>query len=99
MTKPHPPAHTETAPLAPKTTKNYVHDNFVQTITAPPKKPEPYYIDSTHGKSNRFPLEESGLAPKYVNKKAYGKVPEYLSQRDKVRDVCLRRVCSCYMRG
>ena len=74
--------------MGQKTDKNFIRDNAYQTITAVPKKPVAQYIDSTHGKGNRFPLEESGLVPKFSTKKDFGKVPEYLTQRQRVCIAC-----------
>ena len=60
--KPPVPGRTELGTIAPRTTKNYVADNTIDAITAVPKKHQAAYIDSAGG---RFPLEESGLVPKY----------------------------------
>ena len=70
--------------MGQKSDTNYIRDNAYKTITAVPKKPVPQYIDAPSGKSNRFPLEDSGLVPKYVAKKDFGKVPEYLTRRERV---------------
>ena len=44
-----------------------------------PKKPEKKFVDTRGGATH--PLEASGLTPKYVNKKEYGKTPAYLEKR------------------
>ena len=50
-----------------KTTKNFITTNAVENIMAVPKKPAKNFADTRHG--DTFPLEESGLVPKYRNKK------------------------------
>ena len=50
-----------------KTTKNFITTNAVENIMAVPKKPAANMADTRHG--DTFPLEESGLVPKYRNKK------------------------------
>ena len=59
--------------------KNFITSNAVENIMSVPKKPAANFVDTRHGKTN--PLEPSGLAPKYVNKKDYGKTPVYLQRR------------------
>ncbi|XP_075936632.1 enkurin [Anarhichas minor] len=53
--------------------------DFVQTATAVTMKPQLTSVDTRHG--HRQLLETSGLVPKYIKKKHYGEVPEYLQQR------------------
>ena len=50
-----------------QSTKNFITTNAVENIMAVPKKPAANMADTRHGDS--FPLEESGLVPKYRNKK------------------------------
>nr|XP_046227533.1 enkurin [Scatophagus argus] len=73
--KPPVPARTDNPPMGFHTKRN-----FIQTATAVPMKPKPAYVDTSKG--HKQPLENSGLVPKYITKKDYGKVPEYLQQRN-----------------
>ena len=50
-----------------KTTKNFITTNAVENIMAVPKKPAANTVDTRHG--DTFPLENSGLVPKYRQKK------------------------------
>uniref|UniRef100_A0A3P8WXV3 Enkurin, TRPC channel interacting protein n=1 Tax=Cynoglossus semilaevis TaxID=244447 RepID=A0A3P8WXV3_CYNSE len=55
--------------------------DFVRTVTtAAPTKPQPTSVDTRKG--HKQLLENSGLVPKYIRKKDYGEVPEYLLQRN-----------------
>ena len=51
----------------------------VDIIKAVPKKPAPNFADTRKGDIHA--LEPSGLAPKYLKKKDFGKTPPYLSKR------------------
>jgi len=62
-----------------KTTKNFITTNAVENIMAVPKKPAANLADTRHG--DIFPLEESGLVPKYRNKKDFGNTPNYIVKR------------------
>jgi hypothetical protein len=62
-----------------KTTKNFITTNAVENIMAVPKKPATNFADTRHG--DTFPLEESGLVPKYRTKKDFGQTPEYIKRR------------------
>uniref|UniRef100_UPI0037E70F17 enkurin n=1 Tax=Semicossyphus pulcher TaxID=241346 RepID=UPI0037E70F17 len=53
--------------------------DFIKTATSVPMKPQPTSVDTSKG--HKQPLENSGLLPKYINKKHYGDVPKYLQQR------------------
>ncbi|KAK9527513.1 hypothetical protein VZT92_014070 [Zoarces viviparus] len=72
--KPDVPAQTD-RPLMGIHTKR----DFVQTATAVTMKPQLASVDTRNG--HRQLLETSGLVPKYIKKKDYGEVPEYLQQR------------------
>lgn len=65
--------------MAAKSGKNFITTNAIANITAVPKQPVPKYVDTPAGETHC--LEESGLLPKYVHKKEYGQVPQYLYQR------------------
>ncbi|XP_064188561.1 enkurin-like isoform X1 [Anguilla rostrata] len=59
--------------------KDYIKSNAIDNILSPPRKPQPSYTLTKNG--DKQLLENSGLVPKYVNKKDYGQIPEYLQQR------------------
>jgi len=46
---------------------------------AVPKKPERNIVDDRFG--DKFPIDPSGLLPKYLKKKNFGEVPVYIKQR------------------
>lgn len=77
--RPPVPRHTEKPIMGVKSNKNFITTNAVENILSVPKKPAANFADTRIGKTH--PLEPSGLAPKYVNKKAYGKTPVYLKKR------------------
>uniref|UniRef100_A0A8K9WUM8 Enkurin domain-containing protein n=1 Tax=Oncorhynchus mykiss TaxID=8022 RepID=A0A8K9WUM8_ONCMY len=61
------------------TKKDFVKTNAFENIMAVPKKPQPIYADTKTG--DKQLLENSGLLPKYIKKKDFGKTPEYLQHR------------------
>uniref|UniRef100_A0A3Q3JKZ4 Enkurin domain-containing protein n=1 Tax=Monopterus albus TaxID=43700 RepID=A0A3Q3JKZ4_MONAL len=73
--KPAVPTKTERPPMGIHTKRN-----FIKTTTAVPMKPQPTSVDSNKG--HKQCLDNSGLVPKYIKKKDYGEVPEYLQQRN-----------------
>ncbi|XP_064401854.1 enkurin-like [Halichondria panicea] len=77
--KPPVPGHTERPQMGAKSTRNFIATNAVNNILSVPRKPAPTYVDTEAGSKHQ--LEESGLVPKYINKREYGKVPGYLEQR------------------
>lgn len=79
--KPPVPKHTEKPVMGIKSNKNFINTNAVENIMSVPKKPAANFADTKHGATH--PLEPSGLTPKYVNKKDYGKTPCYLIKRNK----------------
>lgn len=60
-------------------TKNHITTNAVENIMSVPKMPEKKFVDTRGGATHQ--LVPSGLTPKYVNKKDYGKTPAYLEKR------------------
>ena len=62
-----------------RSTKNFVTTNAVENIMSVPKKPEKKFVDTRIGSTHN--LDPSGLTPKYVNKKDFGKTPIYLERR------------------
>ncbi|XP_026148691.1 enkurin [Mastacembelus armatus] len=75
MKKPAVPKRTEQPPMGIHTKRD-----FLRTTTAVPMRPQPTYVDSKKGHKQH--LENSGLVPKYIKKKDYGEVPEYLHKRN-----------------
>ncbi|XP_056290581.1 enkurin isoform X2 [Pseudoliparis swirei] len=69
------PLKTDIPPMGIHTTRD-----FIRTATAVPMKPRPTCVDTRNG--HKQLLENSGLVPKYIKKKQYGEVPEYLQQRN-----------------
>ncbi|XP_019740319.1 enkurin [Hippocampus comes] len=54
--------------------------SLIKPTTPVPTKQLVASVDTSRG--HKELLEHSGLVPKYVNKKSYGKVPEYLQHRN-----------------
>ncbi|KAF7708989.1 hypothetical protein HF521_018046 [Silurus meridionalis] len=77
--KPSIPAKTEQLLAGGHAQRDFVRRNAVENIKAVPRKPEPASVHTRHG--DKELLENSGLVPKYIKRKDYGKVPEYLKQR------------------
>ncbi|KAI3355429.1 hypothetical protein L3Q82_018267 [Scortum barcoo] len=73
--KPAVPAKTDHPPMGIHTKRD-----FIKTTTMVPRKPQPICVDTSKG--HKQLLENSGLVPKYIKKKHYGEVPEYLQQRN-----------------
>lgn len=61
------PKQNEKPMMGLKTTKNFVTQNAVENIMSVPKKPEKNMVDTRNG--HVMPLEESGLQPKYRERK------------------------------
>ncbi|XP_066919353.1 enkurin-like [Clytia hemisphaerica] len=78
--RPPVPKHTEKPAMGIKSDKNFISTNAVDNIMSVPKKPAANYVDTRTGTVNA--LEPSGLTPKYLNKKEYGKTPTYLIKRN-----------------
>lgn len=79
--RPPVPSKTEHPVMGIQTKKNFLHKNAVETIMAVPKKPQPIFVDTKKG--DKYLLEASGLVPKYLKKKEYGTVPNYLIKKNK----------------
>ncbi|CAN9506459.1 unnamed protein product [Ophioblennius macclurei] len=68
------PTRTENPPII------RTNRNFLKTVDCGvTKKPQHITVDTYKG--HKQPLENSGLIPKYIKKKDFGKVPEYLQRR------------------
>ena len=77
--KPAVPRHDERPVMGTKSDKDFIKTNALGNINSTSKKSEPKYVDSPSGTSHT--LDPSGLVPKYVMKREYGKVPGYLEKR------------------
>ncbi|KAJ8279238.1 hypothetical protein COCON_G00063040 [Conger conger] len=77
--KPPVPARTEIPKMGINSAKDFIRDNTIKNLLTAPRQPQPIYADTKHGAKQ--PLEYSGLVPKYLKKKDYGQIPEYLLQR------------------
>ena len=77
--RPAVPKHTEKPVMGLKSNKNFITNNAVENIMSVPRKPAAKFVDTRDGKAHD--LEPSGLVPKYLKKKDYGKTPSYLVQR------------------
>lgn len=77
--RPPVPKHTEKPVMGFKSDKNFISSNAVDNIMSVPKKPAANYADTRNGTIHA--LEPSGLTPKYLHKKEYGKNPNYLTKR------------------
>ncbi|XP_065054052.1 enkurin-like [Rhopilema esculentum] len=77
--KPAVPKHTEKPVMGLKSNRNFITNNAVDNIMSVPKKPVATFVDTRDGKKHE--LEPSGLVPKYIKKKEYGKTPTYLAKR------------------
>ncbi|XP_058966474.2 enkurin [Pocillopora verrucosa] len=77
--RPPVPKHTEKPLMGLRSTKNHITTNAVENIMSVPKMPEKKFVDTRGGATHQ--LVPSGLTPKYVNKKDYGKTPAYLEKR------------------
>ncbi|XP_013788322.1 enkurin-like [Limulus polyphemus] len=77
--RPPVPKVSEKPPKIEKSDKDFIKENIQDILHAAPRQPEPRLVDTCKG--NVFPLETSGLVPKYINKKEFGVPPSYLVQR------------------
>ena len=50
-----------------RTEKNFVQANALDVVMAVPRKPARNLVDDRHG--DKFPVDPSGLTPKYMLKK------------------------------
>ena len=53
--------------MGARTEKNFVQTNALDVVMTVPKKPERNIVDARHG--DKYPIDPSGLTPKYVFKK------------------------------
>lgn len=77
--RPPVPKHDEKPLMGLRSNKDHIKTNAVENIMSVPRKPEKKFADTRAGATH--PLDPSGLTPKYVNKKDFGKTPAYLERR------------------
>jgi hypothetical protein len=65
--KPAVPSIRDAPKMGARTEKNFVQTNALDVVMTVPKKPERNIVDDRFG--DKFPVDTSGLAPKYVFKK------------------------------
>ncbi|XP_008147089.1 enkurin [Eptesicus fuscus] len=78
--KPPVPLRTDHPVMGVQSGKNFINTNAADVIMGVAKKPKPIYVDKRTG--DKHDLENSGLVPKYINKKDYGVTPEYICKRN-----------------
>ncbi|XP_039088983.1 enkurin isoform X1 [Hyaena hyaena] len=78
--KPPVPLRTDIPVMGIQSEKNFININAADIIMGVAKKPKPLYVDKRTG--DKHDLETSGLFPKYINKKDYGVIPEYICKRN-----------------
>lgn len=66
-TKPPVPSIRDAPKLGTRTEKNFIQTNALDVILTVPKKPERNIVDDRHG--DKFPVDPSGLKPRYIFKK------------------------------
>ncbi|XP_009897659.1 enkurin [Dryobates pubescens] len=74
------PRRTDRPVMGIQSKKNFINANAVAAITRLPKKPQPIYVDRRQG--DKYLLETSGLVPKYIKKKDFGRTPKYVTKRN-----------------
>ncbi|KFP80487.1 Enkurin, partial [Acanthisitta chloris] len=77
------PRRTDRPVMGIQSKKNFINTNAVAAIRGVPKKPQPFCVDTRQG--DKYLLETSGLAPKYIKKKDYGVTPKYVARRNEER--------------
>ncbi|XP_062517672.1 enkurin-like [Corticium candelabrum] len=77
--RPTVPTRKDQPMMGVKCNKDFIKTNAVETINSVAKKPSERYADTVKGATHA--LTPSGLVPKYLQKKDYGKTPGYLTKR------------------
>jgi len=78
--RPNIPKINDIPHLGYKTKKDFIVSNAVDNINSIPGNPHRIYVDTRIGDKNL--LDPSGLVPKYVAKKTYGKIPPYIHKKN-----------------
>jgi hypothetical protein len=61
------PSIRDAPKMGARTEKNFVQTNALDVVMTVPKKPERNVVDDRFG--DKYPVDPSGLAPKYIFKK------------------------------
>ncbi|CAF0774879.1 unnamed protein product [Rotaria sordida] len=77
--KPPVPSIRDAPKMGARTEKNFIQTNALDVVMTVPKKPERNIVDDRYG--DKFPIDPSGLTPKYILKKNFGEVPVYIKSR------------------
>ncbi|CAF2764994.1 unnamed protein product [Rotaria sp. Silwood2] len=77
--KPPVPGIRDAPKMGARTEKNFIQTNALDVVMTVPKKSERNIVDDRYG--DKFPIDSSGLAPKYILKKNFGEVPIYIKSR------------------
>ncbi|CAF2393753.1 unnamed protein product [Rotaria sp. Silwood2] len=77
--KPPVPSIRDAPKMGARTEKNFIQTNALDVVMTVPKKSERNIVDDRYG--DKFPIDSSGLAPKYILKKNFGEVPIYIKSR------------------
>ncbi len=67
--KPPVPSIRDAPKMGARTEKNFVQTNALDVVMTVPKKPERNIVDDRFG--DKYPIDQSGLAPKYIFKKVF----------------------------
>jgi hypothetical protein len=67
--KPGVPSVRDAPKMGARTEKNFIQTNALDVVMTVPKKPERNIVDDRFG--DKYPVDPSGLAPKYVLKKVF----------------------------
>ena len=77
--KPTVPKVTEHVATPMRSRRNFVEKNALDAmISAPSDQDDPQFIDAPGG--NKQSLQKSGMVPKHIEKKEFGKVPAYIKK-------------------
>ncbi|CAF1013755.1 unnamed protein product [Didymodactylos carnosus] len=99
--KPAVPTKNDIPKMGVKTEKNFIQSNALDAVMAVPRKPERNLVDDRFG--DNFPVDPSGLVPKYLKKKDFGEVPVYIKKRQedmkKAQDEYSSYVTDYFRRG
>ena len=66
------PSLRDAPKMGARTEKNFIQSNALDAVMTVPKKPERNMVDDRFG--DKFPIDQSGLTPKYVLKKVKEKI-------------------------
>jgi len=67
--KPPVPSIRDAPKMGARTEKNFVQTNALDVVMTVPKKPERNIVDDRFG--DKYPIDQSGLTPKYLLKKVF----------------------------